>query len=358
MSFVHETIFYVNFRALAHNYKYLKSKLTPSTKVIAVVKAYAYGHGDTEVGLFLEKLGVDYLWVADFEEGISLREGGVSVPIVVANPGPKSIELLYDYNLQPVIYNDYLLDNFGLANKRFNVHIKFNTGMNRFGFEANQVEKVMDKIKKYSNLNLISVCSHLSATDNRRLDEFTLTQLNTFSIIKNHIILKTKIKPLFHILNSNGVLSFSSSKEDMVRLGIGLYGINEDKNLRQVGRLESIISEVREIQKGEKIGYQASFIAKNKMTIAVVPVGYADGLNRKLNKGGSLIVQNKKAFIVGDISMDSCQIDITGIDANIGDRVEVFGNTNSVIKISNMLDTIPYEILATLNRRIKRVYLQ
>ena len=358
MSFAHETILYVDFQALEHNYKYLKNKLNSQTKIIAVVKAYAYGHGDIDVGVFLEKLGASYLWVADFEEGVSLREGGVSIPIIVANPGIKSFKVLYEYKLQPVIYNEHLLDFFGFSDKMLDVHLKFNTGMNRFGFEANQVNKVADKVKMYSNLNLISVCSHLSATDNYRLNEFTLNQLKVFKSIKNHFLLNTNIKPLFHVLNSNGVLNFSSFQEDLVRLGIGLYGINKDKNLRQVGRLESTISEIRKIQKGERIGYQASFIAKKKMIIAVVPVGYADGLNRKLNKGGWLIVQNKKAAIVGDISMDSCVIDITGINAKIGDSVEVFGNINSVIKLSSMLHTIPYEILATLNRRIKRIYLQ
>ena len=357
MKMIHETILKVNLDKLANNFNYLKSKLKAETKIIAVVKAYAYGHGDIAIASYLEKLGSHALWVADFEEGTRIRKSGIKIPIIIANPGTKSTQQIIDNKLDVVIYNSELLHIYGKLDKEIRIHIKFDTGMNRYGFGPSEVDELLGDLKKYPKLKIQSICSHLAASDNSTEDSFTNTQFQVFEKVSS--LFSKGINQLLdrHILNTNGVLRFPKKEYEMVRLGIGLYGISNDNNLQQVSTLTSVISQVRNIKKGSKVGYDVSFVAKEDMVIGIIPFGYADGLNRKLStKNGVIIVQNIACPIIGKISMDSCMINLKGTTTKTGDEVVIFGEANTISSIANKLSTIPYEIFSSLNRRIKRIY--
>jgi len=357
MKIIHETILEIDLNKLANNFNYLKNKLKPDTKIIAVVKAYAYGHGDIAIASYLEKLGAHALWVADFEEGTRIRQSGIKIPIIIANPGTKSTHKIIDNKLDVVIYNSELLHLYGKLDKEIKIHIKFDTGMNRYGFDFSEVDELVVNLKKYPKLKIQSVCSHLAASDNSTEDSFTNAQFQVFEKVSNSF--SKAINQLIdrHILNTNGVLRFPSKEYEMVRLGIGLYGVSNDNNLQEISTLKSVISQVRIIKEGSKVGYDASFVAKEDMVIGVVPFGYADGLNRKLStENGVIIVQNIACPIIGKISMDSCMINLKGTTAKTGDEVVIFGGENTISSIANKLITIPYEIFSSLNRRIKRIY--
>ncbi len=357
MGITHETILEVNISHLKSNFTYLKSKLKTDTKIIAIVKAYAYGHGDIVLAEKLEKLGVHALWVADFEEGGRLRESGINIPIIVANPGTKSTNQIIKNKLDVVIYNFKLLQIYGELNTDIGIHIKFNTGMNRYGFNPDEIELLVKTLNKYPKLKLQSICSHLAATDNPKKDEFTNKQCLIFDNICTTFFTTLRYKVDRHILNTNGVLRFANKEYEMVRLGIGLYGVADDKNLQQISTLKSVVSQVRSITKEDQIGYDAFFVATKDMKIGIIPFGYADGLNRKLSeKNGTVLVHNIPCPILGKISMDSCIIDLSNTNAKTGDEVIIFGKENTISSIAKKLETIPYEIYATLNRRIKRVY--
>jgi len=357
MSTSHETILYINLNALENNFNYLKSVLKSETKVFAVVKAFAYGHGDIAIAKKLETLGVNGFWVADFEEGMNLRKAGINKKIIVANPGIKSYDEIIKYNLEPVIYNFRLLKLYGKKGCFTPIHIKFNSGMNRYGFNMSEIKNLTSFLMENLNLKVDSICSHLSVVDNKSKDFLTKKQLLNFDSFCKLFTSYMKIKPEKHILNTSGILRFPKYQKDIVRMGIGLYGVSHDKNLMPIAKLISNIAQIREIKKGENVGYDASFKAKSDMKIGIIPLGYADGINRKLgNKKGTVIINNFHVPIIGKISMDSFMVDISNINPKEGDPVIIFGAENSVLEIANSLGTIPYEILATLNRRIKRIY--
>ncbi len=352
-----ETILSIDLKKLEHNFNYFKSKINSTTKIIAVVKAFAYGHGDIKISNKLEKLGVYALWVTDFEEGVILRKSGVKGKIIVANPGIKSYEKIIKYRLDVVLYNKKLLNLYSSRKNKVNIHVKFNTGMNRYGFEEKEINLIVTQVQKNTHLKLISICSHLASSDKKTQNNFTEKQCEKFKriSIKFNSIIKKDIPR--HILNSHGVINFPEYQMDMVRLGIGLYGSANDTNLTPISTLKSIITQQRAIRKGDVVGYGESFIAKKNMQIAMVPVGYADGLNRQLSNGvGSVIINKKLCPIIGKISMGNFIADITGIIAKEGDPVEIFGENLSVTSIANKINTIPYEIYSTLNRRLKRIY--
>lgn len=353
-----ETILEVDLNKLEHNYNYLSSKLKKGCKIIAVVKAYAYGHGDIEISKKLERLGVYAFWVADFEEGIRLRESGIKSKIIIANPGWKSFNEIIKYDLEVVIHNIRLLDFYLSKKQEVNIHLKFNTGMNRYGFDEKDLESICEKLKKNSFLKIQTLCSHLASAEDASQKNNTQKQVLLFEKISERIENKLEIDIPKHLLNSNGFINFPSKQFDMVRLGISLFGTFEDENLQQISRLVSVISQNRIIVKGEGVGYSASYIASKKMNISVIPVGYADGLNRKLGNGiGEVIVKGVKCPIIGKICMDSFMIDSSGLDCKEGEEVEIFGKENSILCLSKKIDTIPYEIYSTLNRRIKRIYI-
>ena len=357
MKIIHETILEINLNKLAANFNYLKSKLKSNTKIIAVVKAYAYGHGDITISSFLEKLGADALWVADFEEGTRLRKNGINIPIIIANAGTKSTQQIIDNKLDVVIYSSELLHLYGKLEKKINIHIKFNTGMNRYGFDFSEVDEIITDLQKYPKLQIKSICSQLAASDNSKKDNFTNLQFQVFDKIYSAFSKGINQDIDRHILNTNGVLRFPEKAYEMVRLGIGLYGVSNDNNLKEVSSLKSVISQIKIIKKGSEIGYGASFIAKEDLVVGIVPFGYADGLNRKLSsKNGVVVVQNISCPIIGKISMDSCMINLKKTTAKIGDEVIIFGEENTISSIANKLKSIPYEIFSILNRRIKRVY--
>ena len=350
-----ETILEVDLNKLEHNYNYLSSKLENGCEIIAVVKAYAYGHGDIEISKKLERLGVYAFWVADFEEGIRLRESGIKSKIIIANPGWRSFNEIIKYNLEVVIHNIRLLDFYVSKKQEVNIHLKFNTGMNRYGFDEKDLESVCEKLKENLFLRVKSVCSHLASSKQKNN---TLKQIRLFEKISENTERKLEINIRKHLLNSNGFINFTGKQFDMVRLGISLFGTLEDKNLKQVSRLISVISQHRTIEKGQGVGYNSSFISDKKMNVSIVPVGYADGLNRKLGNGiGEVIVKGEKCPIIGNICMDSFMIDSSNINCKEGEEVEIFGEENSILKLSEKIHTIPYEIYSTLNRRIKRVYI-
>ncbi len=358
MNNIHETILTVDLKKLEKNFFYLKNFIAPKTKIIGVVKAFGYGHGDLEIAKKLEKLGVYALWVTDFEEAINLRKGGVKTKIIVANPGSKSYNEIIKYKIDVIIYNHKMLQLYISNKKPVNVHIKFNTGMNRYGFDKEDVPALASLIKKNPHLNILSTCSHLSDSENEVSKKFAKKQINLFKQISSNFNNLIEKKTLSHILNTYGVLNHSSDCLDAVRIGIGLYGCTKNKFLSPIASLNSVITQTRKVKQGESIGYGSSFICEKDMQIAVVPIGYADGLNRGLsNKVGSVVLHNKKCPIVGKISMGTLTIDITNLNAYEGDIVEIFGVNNSILSIANSISTIPYEILSCLNRRIKRVYI-
>ena len=353
-----ETIFEVNLKKLEQNYHYLKDKLNKDCEIIAVVKAFAYGHGDIPVCKKLEKLGVHAFWVADFEEGVTLRRSGIKTKIIIANPGRKSFKYIVENNLDVVIHNHHLLDYYISNQKNVNIHIKLNTGMNRYGFDPHEVDLVCEKLKKNKHLNIVSLCSHLSSSDDATKRKVSENQISLFESLCSKIeeLLNKNID--MHILNSNGLLYFKKKQFNFVRLGISLFGSHIDNNLQQVSKLKSVISQNRNIKKGEGVGYSSDFISNKEMNISTIPIGYADGLNRKIGNGvGKILVNKILCPIIGKICMDSLMIDTSNIKCKVGDIVEIFGEQNSILTLANDLGTNPYEIYSTINRRIKRIYI-
>ena len=354
MDSLYESIFEINFSLINHNLNFLKKKLKPKTKIIAVVKAFAYGHGDIEIAKFLEKQDIYAFWVADFEEGVILRKNGITVPIIVANASPKSISQIIKYNLDIVVYNFRILDSIIDIKDNLNIHLKFNCGMNRYGFSVEDISLIKKKLSKNSNLNVSSICSHFSSSRTPKKDETTKNELKRFKEIASNF----SDKIYKHILNTSGIIRFAEHQYSAVRAGIGIFGIHKNTALKQIGKLTTTISQIRHINKGEIIGYGGHFQANKKIKIGIVPFGYADGLDRKLgNSNGSLFVNGIKCEILGEISMDSCVINLNDSNAVEGDRVEIFGSNNSINSICKKIDSIPYEFLSKINRRIKRKYI-
>lgn len=357
MTNTHETILHVNLNTLESNFNFLKSKLPNGVKTIAVVKAFAYGLGDIEISKHLEKLGVHAFWVADFEEGVQLRKEGITRPIIVANPGYKSVETIIQFQLEPVIFNHRLLELYANFKEKVSIHLKFNTGMNRYGFETTDVQEILPILKNNPQLKIESVCSHLSSSNDSNKDDFSEGQIQQFNEVCKNLEASLGIHIPSHIMNSNGAMRFSADSNEWIRLGIALYGGLEHPNLKQIFSLKSVISQIRFIKKGQSVGYQNSFVAYKDMHVAVIPVGYADGLNRKLgNQNGQVFIKDTACRIIGDISMDSFVADISEVYTQEGQEVTIFSHKYSVSKLAHDLDTIPYEIMATLNRRIKRIY--
>lgn len=354
---MHETVLHINLKQLKDNLNFFKKKLKKSTEIIAIIKASAYGLGDVKIARFLESIKIKNFWVADFEEGITLRKSGITGSIIVANPGVKSISKIRDFNLEPVIFNQKLLNLYSTNKHEFNIHLKFNTGMNRYGFSCNEIKKITGTLKKSENLTVKSICSHLTSSDNHNEKNSTLNQIKLFNKITDKMSSGLKYPIKRHILNTNGILNYSEHQLEMVRIGIGLFGLNQQPELKEITKLTTSIAQIREINKGESVGYNNSFIANKKMLIAIVPVGYADGFNRKLGGKGFVLINKVKCPVIGQVSMDSFITDVSFANANEGDEVTIFGPNLTIHNLANMLDTIPYEILATINKRIKRIYI-
>lgn len=359
----HSTILEVDLDAMASNLSYYKSKLPSETKMAVMVKACSYGAGSKEVASMLQYRGVDYLMVAYADEGVELRSAGISVPIGVMNPEPESFDNMIEFSLEPEIPSLFLLEEFNKAVSHYGindypVHIKLNTGMNRSGFDEKEIGDLLDFFKKNRNVRIKSVFSHLATSDMPEEDEFTLSQLNLYDRMSSKIIEVFEHKIIRHVLNSAGIERFPSYAYDMVRLGIGLHGISFDNApLKLTSSFKSYIASLREVPSGVTVGYGRKGRITKDSLIAVVPVGYADGLDRHLSVGvGEMFVAGHRVPIVGNICMDACMIDVTGIDVTVGDEVEIFGNNIPVTEISDKLGTIPYEILTSIAPRVRRVY--
>lgn len=365
----HETVLEINLNGLVHNLNHYRSKLDPDTKVMAMVKAFSYGTGSFEIANSLQFHRIDYLAVAYADEGVELRKAGISVPIMVMNPEEQSFDAIIQHALEPEIYSLRILEllesairkNILPISKPVKIHIKLDTGMHRLGFMEDDLDELIRKLEANPMLYVQSVFSHLAASEDPAQDAFTRKQIDTFRKMSNRIAKATDHPVLLHILNSAGISRFPEAQFGMVRLGISLYGITDvaedQEKLESVATLRSTISQVKTVRKGDSVGYGRSFTAKQATRIAIVPIGYADGLSRTLGNGrGTLVINGSRAPIIGNVCMDMCMIDLTGIQAEEGDAVTVFGREKPVPELAAEMGTIPYEVLTGISRRVKRIY--
>lgn len=362
----HETILEVNLNAISHNLNFFKSKLQSTTKMMVMVKAFGYGSGGFEIAKLLEHHKVDYLGVAFADEGIELKNAGIKLPIMVLNPENTSFSAIIQHHLEPEIYSLKGLYAFlKIAEQRklkdFPIHIKLDTGMHRLGFEANTLEALIAALKGNPTVAVKSILSHLATSDDLENHDFAVAQIKLYDQLSSKLMKELNINPIRHILNTSGISNFPEAQYDMVRIGIGLYGVSNDpdeqKYLQNVGTLKSIISQIRTIQPSESVGYGRRFVAERVTKIATIPIGYADGISRSWGNGvGFVTIGNQKASIIGSVCMDMLMADVTEINCKEGDQVIIFGESPSVSLIAEKLQTIPYEILTSISQRVKRVF--
>ncbi len=360
---VHQTVLEIDVNALIDNLNYYRSIVSSGTKIMVMVKALSYGSGTYEIAGLLQHQQVDYLAVAFSDEGIRLRKSGVSLPVLVMNAALADYQQLIDNDLEPVIFSIEGLEKFkdlcsfnGKVN--YPVHLKIDTGMHRLGFRKVDIDKISDRLLA-KEIGVRSIFSHLAGSDEERFDDFSREQFAVFMDISDQILKGLSYPVLRHILNSSGAERFPEYHMDMVRIGIGLYGQGISGNLKPVSTFKTAISQIQSVKKGETVGYSRSGKLDRDSKIAIIPVGYADGIDRRLGNGNiSFYVNGKPAPTVGNICMDMCMIDVTEIDATVGDIVELFGKESPVSVIAEKLDTIIYEVLTSIPERVKRVYIR
>ena len=360
----HETVLKVNLSALVDNVRYFRSKLAPTTKLTCMVKAFAYGAGSVEVSKALQASGlVDYLAVAVADEGVELRRAGITLPIIIMDPEVAAMDLILENNLEPNVYSHQSLKTViaaaeakGLEN--IPIHIKIDSGMHRLGFYREDMPWLIDRLTHQKAVRVASVFSHLAGSDEAQFDEFTLSQIKYFDACAEELKAGLNYQIIKHICNSAGIERFADYQFDMCRLGIGLYGFSfVGAKLRNVCTLETTILSVKTVKAGETIGYGRHTTLSEDRTIAVIPIGYADGFDRRFsNYGGSVWVRGKRCPVVGNVCMDQAMVDVTGADARPGDIVEVFGEHMPLQELADKLGTITYEILTSVSRRVKRIY--
>lgn len=359
----HNTVLEVDMDAMIANLNYFRALLPEHTRLAVMVKAFSYGSGSGEVASLLQYQGVDYLMVAFADEGVALRAEGIGIPIAVMNPQPEAFDNMIEFCLEPEIYSLDILQSFDRALikhgiEKYPVHLKLNTGMNRSGLDMADIPDFLAFFKERRHVKIQSVFSHLAGSDEARHDAFTRQQIECFLTMTGQIQQHFDYKIIRHILNSAGIERFPEYSFDMVRLGIGLHGISAaGAALQPVSSFKTYISSVRNVPADQTIGYGRKGVARRDSRIAVVPVGYADGLNRHLSNGkGEMFVRGKRVAIIGNICMDTCMLDVTDTDVQAGDEVEIFGKHIPVGEIAEKLDTIPYEVLTGVAQRVKRVY--
>lgn len=372
---LHETVMEVNLSALVRNLNFYRSRIKPTTKLMAMVKAASYGTGKVEIANALQYNHADYLTVAYSDEGVELRRNGISLPIMVMNPEEASFDNIIKYNLEPDIYSFRILKLFNDTarlfvsdNKKVPVHIEFDTGMHRLGFDGNDIDQLVSMLSSSDSvLEVKSIFSHLACSEDANMDDFTRRQIAKFQLwsgqLKSALEGKGNAYIMRHILNSSGITRFPEAQMDMVRLGIGLYGIAPEpqvqRQLTVVGKVRTRISQLKNIPQGEPVGYNGRWVAKKDSRIAIIPIGYADGLSRQLGyERGHFMIHGKEAPIVGSICMDMCFVDVTDIPCSEGDEVIVFDDAQSLQNLSDAAQTIPYEILTSVSPRVKRIYFQ
>lgn len=364
----HDTVLEINLNAILHNINVHKALLKPETKICAMVKAYSYGLGGYEIAEFLQHHHIDYLGVAYADEGVDLRKNGITTPILVMNPEQGSYDIIIDYNLEPEIYSLRVLELFTTQlqlkgiQRKYPIHLKIETGMHRLGFKENEIEELLEILKKY-NVKVASIFSHLSSSDIPEEREYTMYQIETFKRISEKIISGLDYRPLRHILNSSGITNYTDYQFDMVRIGIGMIGISPTpeikSQLQNAVTFKTVISQISEVKKGDSIGYSRKYKAEKDTRIATIPVGYADGIPRLIgNKNGFVSIHKQKVPIVGNICMDMLMVDLEKLPAKDGDKVIIFNENPSLEEFSKYCKTIPYEVLTSISRRVKRIYIK
>ncbi|NER14272.1 alanine racemase [Leptobacterium flavescens] len=368
MAQINETVLEIDLKAIKHNFDFFRSRISDTTKFLAVVKAFGYGSDAVEVAKYLEELKADYFAVAYVSEGIALREAGIKTPILVLHAQKASLEKLIEYELEPSLYSPYILKAFlevvqDRELKDYPVHIKFNTGLNRLGFWENDVDYIIDKIKDIPQLKVSSVFSHLAASEDVNEKDFSQTQISNFKKIAAEFTEKIGYRPMMHQLNTSGIINYPEAQFDMVRCGIGLYGFGNDPEidplLKPVASLKTVISQIHMIEPGESVGYNRAYKAEHYAKTATLPVGHADGIGRQYgNKKGYVSINGHRAPIIGNVCMDMLMVDITGIDCREGDEVVVFGNEPTAEEFAATAATISYELLTAVSQRVKRSFLR
>lgn len=368
MSKAQETILEIDLNKLRHNFEFINSNLHHETKILAVVKAFAYGSDSEIIANFLQELDVDYFAVAYANEGIQLRKAGIHKPILVLHPQSVNFKTLIEYHLEPNLYSFRVLNEFisvatSLKQNDYPIHIKFNTGLNRLGFTSDAIDSIISITNTNSVIKVTSIFSHLAASEDLNEKEFTVQQIERFKKIKTAFETKSTSKPFAHLTNTSGVLNYPEAHFDMVRTGIGLYGFGNsaihNKNLKPIASLKSIISQIHTFQKGENLGYNMAFTAKETTKTATIPIGHADGISRQYGNGKACVfINNQKAPIIGNVCMDMIMVDITTIDCNEGDEVIIYDGQHTASEFSKSADTISYEIITATSKRIKRVVLR
>ena len=361
----HETILEVNLTALVDNVRHFRSLLQPSTRLTCMVKAFAYGAGSVDISRALQDSQlVDYLAVAVADEGVELRKAGITLPIIIMDPEVAALDLIIENNLQPNIYSFQVLEDIihaaeakGLED--LPVHIKIDSGMHRLGFYQEDIPQLTARLQQQKAIRVASVFSHLAGSDEAQFDAFTHEQAQYFSECANILIASLPYRPLLHICNTAGIERFPEYHLDMCRLGIGLYGFSflPTTHLRNVCTLKTTILSIKTVEAGKTIGYGRHTTLTEPRQIAVIPIGYADGFDRRFsNYGGEVLVRGKRCPVVGNVCMDQAMIDVTGTDAQPGDYAIVFGDQLPIQELADKLQTIPYEVLTSISRRVQRVY--
>ena len=359
---VKETTLEIKLKNLKENFKFLKSRVSSSTKFMAVVKAFSYGSDSVVISKELEKIGADYLAVAYTNEGIELRENGIRLPILVLHPQEDDFENIINYSLEPSIYSfrifTFFLKTLDYNNiKKYPYQIKFNTGLNRLGFLKEDIDKLSPLIKNNPPKYLFS---HLGASEDPKEAEYSKNQIIQFQSISNSLETQLNVKLKKHLLNTSGILNYSDYQFDMVRSGIGLYGFGNDikfkNDLKPILVLKTIISQIHHLTAGDSVGYNLGYTAKSNITIATLPIGHADGIGRIYGKGiGEVLIGKQMAKIVGNVCMDMIMVDISRISCSEGDEVNIFNDDSyTAEEFTTKAGTISYELITSLSRRIKR----
>ena len=356
----HQTVLEVNLTRLQENLNAVKKLVGPQTKLMAMVKALAYGSGGFQIAKLLEFNNIDYLGVAYTDEAVELRKAGISLPIMVLNPDLNHLDAYLEQNIQPVIYSFESLEK--VQNHPIKIHLEFDTGMHRLGFEMKDLDKLIAALQTDKSLEIVSVFSHLAVADDESKDDFTKKQLADFEVISKRIQSDLNISVVKHIANTAGIERFPDSRLDLVRLGIGLYGISskgKQSELQPVSTFKSYITQIKEVAAREGVGYDQHDAAPKDRKIAVIAVGYADGYNRLFSQGkGGFVINGKYAKVVGNVCMDMTMCDVTEIDCQEGDEALIFGDNPRVEELAKAIGTIPYEILTNVSERVNRVFYQ
>jgi alanine racemase len=364
----HGTVLEINLDAVTHNLNYFRDKIGQQTKIMVMVKAFAYGSGSTEVANLLQFHGVDYLAVAYTDEGVSLRQNGIYLPIMVMNPTENDFEQLITYSLEPEIYSPRILkqfseyiDNQDISSK---IHLKLETGMHRLGFEKDQLLDLIETLQSNPNLWVSTIFSHLVAADEDKFDNFTLHQVSEFVDMAKQISEAIGYFPSRHLANSAGIARFPEARLEMVRLGVGLYGLaakpEDQENLMTVGTLKTVISQIKYVKSSETVGYGRKGELIRDTKTATIAIGYADGYDRRFSCGvGEVLIHGHRCKVVGNVCMDMTMVDITDAQhVEEGDEVIIFGNELTMVELANKIGTIAYEILTGVSERVKRIFYQ